>query len=189
MSDATFPSLPESHYRDLLARQLGGQVEVKLTFGRADVVTETHVFEVEPATRWRLGARQALQYAAQVPQRGALAVYGDSADLLQMFTQIRLLPEPGLEFWWFDGDEFTLIEHVSDMARYVAAGRSTAMPARAGGEFPEDRIAGLADNVSLLTTLVIGLAEEHRQMRDRLRELEQATPEAIERWNRAPDAK
>lgn len=54
----------ESYFRDLLAKQVGGRIEVTLPFGRADVMTDTMVWEVEPATRYPAGVRQALHYGA-----------------------------------------------------------------------------------------------------------------------------
>jgi hypothetical protein len=101
---------PESHYRDMLAKQVGGRTEVTLPFGRADVMTDTTVYEVEPIIRWRIGASQALRYSAQVVQQGALAVYGQPELLAKVYSGLQSLPWPGLELWWLDEDEFVLIE-------------------------------------------------------------------------------
>lgn len=101
--------LPESHYRDLLASQTGGTTEARLPFGRADVLTDTTIWEVEPVSTWRAGVKQALQYAAQVPQQGALALYGDHRKLPLIWRDLQELPEP-LELWWLTGDLFVRIK-------------------------------------------------------------------------------
>jgi hypothetical protein len=105
-------TLPESHYRDMLARQVRGRTEVTLPFGRADVVTDTTVYEVEPAARWTAGIAQALQYAAQVPQRGAIALYGDEVPLAKVRARLASLPAPGLELWWLAGDLFVRVKEI-----------------------------------------------------------------------------
>jgi len=94
----------------MLAKQVGGRIEVTLPFGRADVMTDAVVYEVEPITRWRVGAAQALQYSAQVTQQGALAVYGQPELLAKVYSGLQSLPPPRLELWWLDGDEFVPVE-------------------------------------------------------------------------------
>jgi hypothetical protein len=118
--------LNESYYRDLLAKQVGGRVEAKLIFGRADVLTDTHIFEVEPIATWRHGASQALQYGSQVGQRGALAIYGEPDKLAHVFRELARLPEPGLELWWLAGDEFVLLRSAADLGRYTLRGPEDA---------------------------------------------------------------
>jgi hypothetical protein len=109
----------ESHYRDLLAKQVDGQVEVRLPFGRADVLTDTTVYEVEPTRRWRLGAAQALQYAAQIPQRGALALYGNPEALADAYSELEALPPPRIELWWLDGERFVRVDSLGQACSYV----------------------------------------------------------------------
>src|ERR1039457_5760597 len=116
---ATFTSLPESYYRDLLAKQVGGKTEVRLPFGRADVLTDTRIYEVEPIRNWRHGAGQALQYAAPVTQRGALAVYGYPGNLASAFEGLAMLPPPGLELWWLADSGFVSVESAGDVKRYT----------------------------------------------------------------------
>jgi hypothetical protein len=110
---------PEDRYRDLLAVQTGGRTEVPLAFGRCDVLTDDLVFEVEPLTRWRVGVAQALQYAAQVKQAGALAVYGDPARLEEAFTKLAELPPPGLELWYFADGTFVRVDSAEDARSHV----------------------------------------------------------------------
>lgn len=104
---------PESYYRDKLAAQVGGRPEAVLPFGRADVLTDTTVYEVEPAKRWREGVAQALQYAAQVPQRGAVAFYGDGVPRAKVQVELAKLPAPGLELWWLEGEQFVCIDRAA----------------------------------------------------------------------------
>jgi hypothetical protein len=112
---ARVPAGPsEAHYRDLLAAQTGGRTEVRLPFGIADVLTDTTIFEVAPVRTWRAGVRQALHYAAQVPQQGAPALYGDTRDLRKIWQELQHLPEPGLELWWLTGEIFIRIKKVKD---------------------------------------------------------------------------
>ena len=101
---------PESYYRDLLALQVGGKTEVTLPFGRADVMTDTTVWEVEPASRWTDGVAQALQYAAQVQQRGAVALYGNGVLRDKVRAKLASLPEPGLELWWLEEGRFVRLD-------------------------------------------------------------------------------
>lgn len=107
------PSQPESHYRDLLARQVGGETEVQLPFGRCDVLTDTAIFEVEPVARWKAGFAQALLYSVQVPQRGALALYGAGLPIKGLRTKLAALPPPGIEIWWLEGGQFACVEELS----------------------------------------------------------------------------
>lgn len=104
--------LPESVYRDLFVRQYDGVPEVRVPFGRIDVVATAVtsagiarngepytvwlsrlVVEVEPLASWQHGVRQALAYAAITVGRKrhplgegryspAVAIYGDIAEPL-----------------------------------------------------------------------------------------------------------
>lgn len=81
----------EAFYRDKLARQLRGLVEVALPFGRADVATTTDVFEVEPVDRWRHGVRQVLAYAVQCNLVPNIALFGETTkdERLRMYLRLR----------------------------------------------------------------------------------------------------
>lgn len=83
-------ALPESVYRDLFAAQFRGTIEHPVPLGRIDVLTKRNAVEVEPFGRWRVGARQALTYAAQVSRRPAIATYGqlDQMDCLKMIERV-----------------------------------------------------------------------------------------------------
>ena len=97
--------LPEVHYQKLLQQQFGGYREVKLPFGRPDLVTDnpSYVWEVEPAARWRHGASQVLSYAAQVESSPDLALYGDaqSKEVLDIYLGLCEIKTP-IALWWWD---------------------------------------------------------------------------------------
>lgn len=106
-------SKPEDPARDELAIQVDGLVEVGLFFGRADVMTPLHVWEVEPVKSWRHGAHQALSYAMQSGLRPNLAIFGPtSKDLrLRMFEELsRIQPKVTL---WLRGHEWHTITSAS----------------------------------------------------------------------------
>lgn len=100
----------EHYYRDLLAKQVGGRTEVTLPFGRADVMTDTMVWEVEPATRYPAGVRQALEYGAQTGLQSAIATYGPHTLAVKVFKRLAKLPAPGVELWWFYDRRFVPIK-------------------------------------------------------------------------------
>lgn len=75
-------SLPESHYRDLLHKRLGGRIEVRIPSGRIDVLTEEYCIEVKHFTGWKSAIGQTLSYCCYVPQKPAIALI----DLPRSFT-------------------------------------------------------------------------------------------------------
>jgi hypothetical protein len=95
---------PEHVLRDVLARQLRGITEALLPYGRADVATATHVFEVESAPKWREGVRQVLAYAAQCGLAPAVALFGpvDRVGMLKLRTKL-CQGRPPVELWWWGG--------------------------------------------------------------------------------------
>lgn len=104
----------EHYFRDLLAKQVGGRTEVILPFGRADVMTDTMVWEVEPASRYPAGVRQALQYASQTGLTAALASYGPNALVTKVFDHLAKLPAPGVELWWLYERRFVLVKNAAE---------------------------------------------------------------------------
>lgn len=104
----------EHYFRDLLAKQVGGRTEVTLPFGRVDVMTDTMVWEVEPASRYPAGVRQALQYAGQTGLAGALATYGPGELVAKVFDHLARLPAPGVELWWLHERRFTPVRSAEE---------------------------------------------------------------------------
>lgn len=71
----------EKDYIALIQQQLGGQMEVTLTGGRADIVNDTHAIEVEFANKWKNAIGQALWYGLQKNlQPGIVLVLRESSD-------------------------------------------------------------------------------------------------------------
>lgn len=114
---AAQPARGHHWYRDQLALQVDGAIEVSLDRHRADVVSATRVFEVEPRRTWRSGVGQAVTYSAQCGLRPALAVFGEihRDELLRLYLQLRgetfdgLVPAAHVELWWWAGTQFERI--------------------------------------------------------------------------------
>jgi hypothetical protein len=94
--------LREHRLRDELARQLRGATESVLPYGRADVLTATTVFEVEPENNWRHAVRRVLAYAAQYGKRPAVALFGAASRDTVTARYLRLRDgTPPVELWWW----------------------------------------------------------------------------------------
>lgn len=66
----------EAFFRDQWAMTLGGRTEVRLTAGRADIVTDTHVYEVKEITAWKGAVGQAIVYSMELQRLPGVALYG-----------------------------------------------------------------------------------------------------------------
>lgn len=90
--------------RDQLARHVSGVTEASLGYGRADVLTESMVFEVEPLRSWRKGVRQVLAYSAQAGLPPALALFGEChrSEVLRVYLTLRD-GTPPVALWWYAG--------------------------------------------------------------------------------------
>ena len=126
---------PESYYRGLFASQYDGEVEVRVPFGRVDVVAYVPwgskdrwgsqpalgalAIEVEPVATWRHGVRQALAYAAQVSHdrkpykyKPAVALYGDIGP--RMLRKIKRQTRWLCEVFVFDGGRWRHVNEVGE---------------------------------------------------------------------------
>lgn len=94
-------TLTEHALRDELARQINGVTEAVLPYGRADVLTDRAVFEVEPAKHWRIAVRQVLAYAAQTGLPPHVALFGAAAPgtVLKVYLALRD-GTPPISLWW-----------------------------------------------------------------------------------------
>lgn len=72
--------------------------------GRADVLSASHAYEVEPVTSWRKGAQQAYAYGAMSGLTSTLAVFGHSDNLADYLPIIEAVMADmvGLELWIYD---------------------------------------------------------------------------------------
>jgi hypothetical protein len=82
-----------------LTQAVNGIAEVCLPAGRADVATDTEVFEVESVQSWRAGAQQAYAYGAMSGLRPHLALFGP-ANYLPIYLRMRdHMPDLTLLVW------------------------------------------------------------------------------------------
>lgn len=118
----------EHYFRDLLARQVGGRTEVPLAFGRADVMTDTMVWEVEPASRYPAGVRQALHYGAMTGLPAAIATYGPNKLVTKVFDRLAQLPAPGVELWWLFERQFVPVRSAAEAQKIAKQGHMPQLP-------------------------------------------------------------
>ena len=57
----------ESYYRDKLAKSLNGQMEVKVPYGRIDILTNNQIIEVKHIKKWNAALGQVITYAYFYP--------------------------------------------------------------------------------------------------------------------------
>lgn len=94
-------TLFEHALSDDLAHDLQALIEVRLPFGRADIATESLVFETEALATWRHGVRQVLAYHAQTGLAPCLALFGEAhrVEVLKMFLRLQSAT-PSIQLWW-----------------------------------------------------------------------------------------
>lgn len=86
-----------------LADQVRGIWEVKLICGRADVATDTDVFEVEPLETWRQGLQQVLAYAQETGLHPNLALFGSARGVLDIYLTLRDRMSGSVQLWVHEG--------------------------------------------------------------------------------------
>ena len=87
---------------------LKGKVEVTLSSGRADIITDTYAVEVDKASKFKQGIQQALRYSKASNKKPGLALYLDGELLGQNFINLakQECEQKGISFWFIN-------EHVS----------------------------------------------------------------------------
>lgn len=109
-------TLLEHWLRDELAVKIGGATEANLPFGRADVLTDTAVFEVEPFHSWRKGMHQALAYSAQTGLPPALALFGAAReDQVRKIYDTLKWGKPFAHLWWYTGSSWLEIRNTGNV--------------------------------------------------------------------------
>lgn len=90
-----------------------GKLEVETPTGRIDILTDTHVIEVDYARNYRAGIKQALQYAGATKMKPGLALILDGTqDTIQAVDAARkLCAESGVEFWLIN--EYVSVNHLA----------------------------------------------------------------------------
>lgn len=64
----------EADYSRIIQKHLGGEMEVHVFAGRADLVTETHAYEIEFAPNWKEAIGQALWYGLQTNKKPGIVI-------------------------------------------------------------------------------------------------------------------
>lgn len=128
-------TLPEHLLRDELAFQLDGITEAALPYGRADVLTSTTAFEVEPLRSWKTGARQALAYAVQTGCEPGLAIFGTASppEVLRLYLKLRD-ERPPIQFWSWNGCKWV---HITSRAACRAMHPFDINPLDIGADSPD----------------------------------------------------
>lgn len=82
------------HERDFLVKiqkLIGGEMEVTVPGGRADLLLDKVVFEVERANRWKHAVGQALWYGLQTERRPGIILIGQNESDYRYLDQLQLL--------------------------------------------------------------------------------------------------
>ena len=87
---------------------LKGKIEVVLSSGRADIVTDKYAVEVDKASKFKQGIEQSLRYAKASKKMPGLALFVDGELLGQNFINLakKECEKKGIRFWLIN-------EHVS----------------------------------------------------------------------------
>jgi hypothetical protein len=93
--------ITENHWQVALNKKaFNGKLEVTVSTGRVDIVTDTQVIEVEKVSKYQEGIEQALKYAKATEKKPVLALYidgeKDGYELLQQAD--KLCKEKGVTF-------------------------------------------------------------------------------------------
>ena len=80
---------------------LKGSVEVVLSSGRADIITRAYAIEVDKASKFQEGIKQALRYAKASNRKPGLALYLDGELLGQNFINLakEACEKNNIRFW------------------------------------------------------------------------------------------
>lgn len=74
LSSVIFAQKTEADYCQIIHSHVGGELEVSVTSGRVDIVTDTHAYEVEWARNWKEAIGQALWYGLQTNKKPAIVL-------------------------------------------------------------------------------------------------------------------
>ena len=92
-----------------------GKLEVATPTGRIDILTDTHVIEVDHARNYRAGIKQALQYAGATRKKPGLAIVMDGTqDTLQAVEAAKkLCQESDVSFWLIN--EYVSVNELAEL--------------------------------------------------------------------------
>ena len=72
---ATASALPEKHYQDIFAAEVGGRTEVTAGDGsRCDILTDSYAIEVDFARKWGEAIGQSLNYGFQFNRQAGIVL-------------------------------------------------------------------------------------------------------------------
>jgi hypothetical protein len=102
VAQASAQSITESDWQVAFnSKVLHGKLEVPLSTGRADIVTNQYAVEVDKASKYLEGIAQAKKYAKGSGKAPGLALYidGESRALVYISTAKKLCQEQSVKFW------------------------------------------------------------------------------------------
>ena len=105
-----------------------GKLEVETPTGRIDVLTDTHVIEVDHARNYRAGIKQALQYAGATKKKPGLAIIMDGTqDTFQAVEAAKkLCAESDVAFWLIN--EYVSVNDLAEQKPQKATAVQPQMP-------------------------------------------------------------
>ena len=112
---ATASALPEKHYQDIFAAQVGGRTEVTAGDGtRCDILTDSYAIEVDWSKKWAEAIGQSLNYLFQTNLRAGIILImdtpTDTREAIRVNSIIRHYDLP-VTLWVIDrqSEELTLL--------------------------------------------------------------------------------
>lgn len=81
--------LYEKDYADYIQSLIGGEREVQLQDGRADLVTDEYAIEIEWAPKWKEAIGQALWYALNTTKKPAIILILENQDQYKYLIQLN----------------------------------------------------------------------------------------------------
>lgn len=79
----------EKDYADYIQSLIGGDREVQVHGGRADLVTDEYAIEIEWAPKWKEAIGQALWYALNTRKKPAIILILENEDQYKYFIQLN----------------------------------------------------------------------------------------------------
>lgn len=81
--------LYEKDYADYIQSLIGGDREVQVQGGRADLVTDEYAIEIEWAPKWKEAIGQALWYALNTNKKPGIILILENQDQYKYFIQLN----------------------------------------------------------------------------------------------------
>jgi len=78
----------EKEYTLHIQSLIGGETEISVESGRGDLLTKTHAFEVERASKWKESIGQALWYGLQTNKKPGIIILMTTSSDYKYFIQL-----------------------------------------------------------------------------------------------------